>query len=170
MQCLRRGLSQHARPIAWANDGHERRAPGWSTAVTSKCCTLATSSGSNGLPIERSLRHQRMKRLQRDSCHRPLAPHIWCLVASTYHPWFCTSANRWKPGRSQAARPSTSRRALSPSIFAVARQLVAHGRRASALQRDCLLSGGHLTRLRGSSEPPAATESDPGCVKSLPVL
>jgi hypothetical protein len=38
---------------------------------------------------------------------------------------------------------------------------MAHGRRSSALQRDCLLSGGYPTRQRGSSEPPAATESDP---------
>ena len=36
---------------------------------------------------------------------------------------------------------------------------MAHGRRSSALQQDRLLSEGYPTRQRGSSEPPAATES-----------
>ena len=45
-------------------------------------------------------------------------------------------------------------------ILSRERLLLAHGRRSSALQRDCLLSGGYPTRQRGSSEPPAATESD----------
>jgi hypothetical protein len=44
---------------------------------------------------------------------------------------------------------------------AAERLLLAHGRRASAPQRDCLLPGGYPTRQRGSSEPSAATESDP---------
>jgi hypothetical protein len=47
------------------------------------------------------------------------------------------------------------------SVGQFIRLLLAHGRRSSALQRDCLLSGGYPTRQRGSSEPPAPTESDP---------
>jgi hypothetical protein len=36
---------------------------------------------------------------------------------------------------------------------------VAHGRRSSALQRDCLISEGYPTHQRGSSVPPAVSES-----------
>ena len=49
----------------------------------------------------------------------------------------------------------------TPAQRAIAQRFrpLAHGRCASAPQRDCLLSGGYPTRQRGSSEPSAATES-----------
>ena len=56
------------------------------------------------------------------------------------------------------------------TLAAVQESGVAHGRRASALQRDCLLSGGYPTRQRRSSEPPAATEFDPNRKSTAEVL
>ena len=68
---------------------------------------------------------------------------------ATSHPTLLTD---WRSGS-----PATR---LRPLLRCMSR-VMAHGRRSSPLQRDCLLSGGYPTRQRGSSEPPAAVESDP---------